>query len=282
MRFNQIALSIIVTLLIQSSAQAFMTLKAKENSACGPYRYQNPISHQQDQIPLLASNFYSQGYYIGNEETKLNKFLNNWANFFLNNGESQFKLKMLCYGFYDDTNSTGPNAFAYGDEAILVGTGMMASVRDHVNEYINQNAQAWSASQQQSLIQFSAYAAQEFVLFHEFAHFLQNLHQYSFTGPTQKNQELNADCVGGMMQSMSRIANNQFSVVDTVSAMMYAYALGDGDVNNFGHHGFPDERQAAYAFGLQSAINLKNKGVDLSKLKSVQIIEICRQSGGYR
>jgi hypothetical protein len=264
---------------VQSVSFAFLTVSAS-TSSCGPYPYkQDPKTGEIFNLPIFKDSDISKGYKISEEQQKLKAFVSEWAGFFEKNGEPEFKMRMYCYGHYDDGISTGPNALAYKDQAILIGTAFKAIIRDSVDEYIFQQLKNWNPDQKSQALKYSASAAFDFVQFHEYGHLLQKIHKYTFSGPTSKMTELNADCVGSFLQTIKQIQKTgTINMTDTLSANMYAYALGDGNLKDSNHHGYPNDRQAAYAEGLRLAINMKNKGIDLNKIQSKQIIEACRAS----
>jgi len=262
-------------ILLSFKAQAALLLKANMQG-CGPYPYKQTSLGFVLNLPILESNTISQGFLISKEEANLATFLSGWLDFFVNNGERKLQFKTLCYGFYDDENSTGPNALAYGTEAMLIGTQMMKQIKVDIDAFVTERFKYWNPNQQVNVKGLKSNAAQDFVIFHEFAHFLQNVHGYAFSGPTAKMKELNADCVGASLFTLGRIANNLWSSDDMLAGMMYAYALGDGNVTSSKHHGFPDDRLNAFSVGMANVINMRNVKVDLTKLKSQEIIEACR------
>jgi len=255
-------------------ASAAILLPAYDSN-CGPYPYKQDALGRISYLPILNSDSLSQGFIIRQEEAGLHNFVSSWVNHFASLGEQKFIFKSICYGYYDDESSTGPNALAYGDKAILVGTKMLRNIQDKVNEFIATRLNSLG-EKGMPVSDIQANSARDFLLFHEFAHFLQRTNGYSFSGPTSKMIELNADCVGASLFTLGRIMNGVNISRDYFSAMIYAFALGDKNALASDHHGYPNERMEAFSTGMANIINMKNAGINLGNLKSTQIIEACR------
>jgi hypothetical protein len=265
--------SLILSLLFSFNASAQLIIPA-DSSICGPYPYKTKLGEIK-YLPVLKTNSISQGFFIANEMPKLKSFLDSWFSFFANNGDQKAKFKMLCYGFYDDAASTGANALAYGDQAILIGTKMKWDIQHSLDAFVSNQLQFYHPGTQATFLNLNKTAAESFLIFHELSHTFQNMHGLTFSGPTAKQKELHADCSGAMMFTISRILNKTWKSEDMMAAMMYAYALGDNNVTDSDHHGYPDHRQNAFSEGMRSAINLKSAGYDLSKVTSKDIMDVC-------
>lgn len=268
---------LLIVLMKLPVAQACLLFSASFSpNLCGPYPYKQLDNGTVLYLPIFKQNAVSHGFKILEEEGRLSNFLWNWINFFVNNGDNNLQFNSVCYGFFDDTNSTGPNALAYGKKAILIGTGMMKLIRDDIDKFVSTKIAQWNPNDQAYIRGLKSTAALDFLLLHEFAHHLQNMHNYKFSGPTMKMKELHADCVGAALFSLSKIVHNSLTSQDALAGMLYAYALGDGNTSSIHHHGFPEERMDAFTKGMAYMINMRNMGVDLSKYNSKQVIEACR------
>ncbi len=268
---------LIIVLFLYSLAASAQVLMPADGIFCGPYPYLTEQGEVQN-LPILKTHDFSQGFFIVNEMPKLKTFVDGWFKFFGNNGENKLKFKNLCYGFYDDASSTGANALAYGDKAILIGTQMMSDIKNSINTFVADQYQNYNPGSQKILLNLKSTAAQDFVLFHELSHTLQNIHGLTFSGKTAKQKELHADCSGAFMFTLARLVSNTWKSEDMIAGMMYAYALGDNNVTSSKHHGFPDHRQNAFSVGMSSAMNLRSSGFDLMKITSKEIMDVCSQT----
>src|SRR5690606_14166109 len=124
-----------ITFLFSAQANAAIIWYA-DSPSCGPYPYQKVKNGPYYKLPVLSANSVSQGSYIRAENERLNTFIRGWMDFFNGNGDRHLMFKSLCIGFFDDERSTGPNALAYGTEAILTGTKMMRNIMSDVDAII--------------------------------------------------------------------------------------------------------------------------------------------------
>jgi hypothetical protein len=271
---QKFSLLLLMLFSFNASAQVLMPV---DGPFCGPYPYKTREGEIKN-LPILSSYGISQGYLMTEEMPRLKEFVNGWFQFFAKNGDLKIKFKTLCYGYFDDASSTGANALAYGDKAILIGTKMKRDIHTSLDTFVANQIQHYNPGSQRLLLNLNKTAAESFVIFHEMSHTLQNIHRLSFSGFTAKQKELHADCSGAFMFTMARLLSNTWKSEDMLAGMMYAYALGDTNTTDSDHHGFPDHRQNAFSVGMSSAINLKNSGYDLNKITSKEIMDVCSQS----
>lgn len=142
----------------------------------------------------------------------------------------------LCVGLYDDVFLSGekkgqpnPNAFATDKRHILVGRNLLNLIARGV----------FGGEQETALL---------FVLAHEFGHHLQFQFGQTYSEPTARTSELQADCLAGYILGSNE--KTAFSNVVYVNAKETAGKLGDFKVLDPNHHGTPAERSTAFKEGL--------------------------------
>ena len=272
---KKLALFIVLFAVFISNAYSALLLKANKSSLCGPYAYERDERGQLKYLPIHNSNTFAHGQYIAAEEQKLQSFLQSWLDFFSNNGDSKLQILTLCYGYYNDEVSTGENAVAIGNHAILIGSKMMQTIKFDIDTYITNQFNYWNPGQKAHIQGIKSDAARDFLLLHEFAHFLQNTYQYQYPGKQDKPKELHADCIGASLFTLSKVLSNTWTTHDAMAGLMYSYALGDGNIKSSKHHGFPVERQNAFSIGMGNIINMKNQGIDLNRISIEKIMLAC-------
>lgn len=142
----------------------------------------------------------------------------------------------LCVGLYDDVFLSGekqgqpnPNAFATDKRHILVGRNLLGLIAKGV----------FGGEQETALL---------FILAHEFGHHIQFQFGQTYSEPTARTAELQADCLAGYILGSNE--KTAFSNVVYASAKETAGKLGDFKVLDANHHGTPAERSAAFKEGL--------------------------------
>ncbi len=184
----------------------------------GTYDPANPVVVKTEYIRSQVVTWYSAFFGIENEAK------NGWNTF-----------SPVCVGLYDDVVLSGedkgqpdPNAFASDKRHIVVGTRMLERIAKGV----------YGGQEDSALL---------FILAHEFGHHIQYSMAQTYSDPTAKISELQADCLAGyILGSNEKTAFKEAvyqSVKDTPGK------LGDFALLNPQHHGTPAERGAAFKEG---------------------------------
>lgn len=267
------------------NANAYYLADANSKLFCGPYKYEIPNSnHTVADIPLFLPTGMIKGLDLAQEYAHLRGLVGQWFTFFEGNGDNTTRFKNFCIGFYDDANSTGLNAFAYGDQGILVGTELLSLTKFNIDRivqgtYMKENP---GAPLPQGL---SGDKARDMIYLHELSHLIQKLHHqfYASADGTVKNNELHADCSAGLLFATASILNKTMNEKDgwvnaSVSAAMLAYGLGEHSTS-VQHHGTPTERMSAFMDGVSMAVNMQNGFLagypKVNALKTDHVISAC-------
>lgn len=186
--------------------------------ADGTFDPANPVVIMTEQIRAQVAIWY--GLFFGAE----NQGANAWDVF-----------APLCVGLYEDVIQSGdkkgqpaPNAFATNSRNILVGSRLLGLIAKDV----------YGGQQETALL---------FILAHEFGHHVQFQFAQTFTEPTRRTSELQADCLGGYILGSSE--QTAFSPAVYKSVHVQAGKLGDFNFLDPNHHGTPAERSKAFALG---------------------------------
>lgn len=159
---------------------------------------------------------------------------------------------VLCYGFYQDAK--GPNAIAYSNAAILFDKRLLSAIPQ--------------------LSQASYWDSINFILAHEFAHFLQNTNQlqFDYTLPmlSTKIKELHADCVAGYLLQI----HNEMNFNDS-NNKIESLIKSLGAPHAIGTHGMAEDRLLATAYGIGSAVLEQNVGFYANTITSDKILRTC-------
>lgn len=191
------------------------------------------------------------------ESLRLIGIVNHWNQSFVRAGDTVVanNLTPLCVGLMDDGGQ--PNAAAVGQQFLLMGTSLIAMLEEADG--------AGSAAQQ---------LKEKFVLAHEYAHILQNLHglKFDYVLPllSTKIKEQHADCMASLMMGM----NNEIPEDLIVDLTLFIQQLADSHI--VGDHGTVEQRLSAFNHGQGIArvqkILLKNT---LSTLSSSHLVREC-------
>lgn len=160
----------------------------------------------------------------------------------------------LCVGQLHDTDS--PNAIAFGKNFILLG--------DHLTKEMKNLSGA-------DPLLFAT--TQKFVLAHEYAHFLQNLHQLEFNYVlpmlSTKIKEQHADCLAALLLQWTGDlpAEKIPQVKGFISMLADAHIVGD--------HGTKEQRISAFNTGYNLALLLNASARKPGTLTSIEVIREC-------
>lgn len=186
--------------------------------ADGTYDPANPVVLMTESIRAQVVKWY--GLFFGAE----NMGADAWAAF-----------APLCVGLYDDVVQAGPkkgqpnpNAFATDKRHILVGVNLL--------ELISRGL--FGGQKETALL---------FILAHEFGHHVQFQFAQTYSEPTRRTSELQADCIAGYILASSD--QTAFSPAVYRSVHEQAGKLGDFNVLDENHHGTPAERSKAFQLG---------------------------------
>ncbi len=189
-----------------------------------------------------------------NETQFISNKIYNWVQAFKNANDPLIKQHnhVLCVGFYND--SISPNAIAYSNQAILFGPRLL-SILPNLS-----SANYWDSL--------------NFILAHEFSHYLQNLNQLKFEYQlpllSTKIKELHADCMAGyILQSHSEMDfySNDNKIADLIAKL--------GDSHSIGDHGTAQDRIRAVAYGIGAAELEAKMGFYADTTKVNKIIHTC-------
>lgn len=272
-----VAILTLATLTLAPSISAASILIEASTSSCGPYKVM--MNSRVIDLPILNPNSQSE---LQKAYGELYTSVNGWMSFFTNNKDSKTQIHSLCYGYYDDLHSTGPNALAIGNNNLVIGVGMMALIQNNLTNLVNQKLRENNPQEKAYVQNLTPEAAQTFLVLHELGHILQNINGLTFEGPTSRRKELHADCSAAFMMTLASMLNNattQSFFNAAFTAQFYAFALGDFHTTSSDHHGTYEERQQAFDNGMMYAINAKNsEHRDISKFTSADVVNYCRQS----
>jgi hypothetical protein len=265
-------------LLVGMQAHSSLLIPSSNQQLCGDYKVKNQVGDI-IKLPILKGPAYSQGINVAKEEKELQKTISYWFNYFEKSGELFFKFKSLCYGLYNDSLSTGPNAVAIGERHLLLGTAMLRRIEYGLTDFIQGKLRQHAGNGQvPANIKLSSKAAKSFLTLHELGHILQNTHKLKFQGPTQRGKELHADCIAAYLYTLSRgkKMGPQDFMQTGLSSTLYAFAIGDLHTSSKDHHGTHLERLEAFSNGTALGINTLN-----STLTPQNSVEILRQCSNY-
>ncbi|HPI40127.1 MAG TPA: hypothetical protein PLJ21_04940 [Pseudobdellovibrionaceae bacterium] len=185
---------------------------------------------------------YSTFHLSGEDSTKtLIETLTPWSNFFEQSGDLIFKFRdiNLCVGLYDDRKA--PNAFAWKTQYVMMGISMAAQLED--------------------IPRVQGKTSIQFVMAHEFAHFIQNQYdlKFNYILPmlSTKIQESHADCLAGMLLTYFE----KYSITEMLGASETVLTLADPHI--VGDHGTKDQRKEALWNGISEGLKLKLKNQKL-------------------
>ena len=158
--------------------------------------------------------------------------------------------RTICIGLFDDNK--GANALAYGSDYILFGARLLQQMAGQLANHYH-----------------DAFYP---ILYHEFAHILQNMRgeTYNYILPflNIKNKELQADCIAGaLLQRKGKMNFNQY-----LSAQKLISHLSDEHI--VGDHGVEAQRKAALAIGIFS---VKTSLVPKTLMSSDYFFNACSQ-----
>lgn len=161
----------------------------------------------------------------------------------------------LCVGLMDDGGV--PNAVAVGKYFLLMGQSLIKMLED-------ENGEGSPAK----------VLKEKFVLAHEYAHFIQNLHEleFDYTLPllSTKIKEQHADCMASFMMSLHG------EIPDELSGELEGFIQQLADDHIVGDHGTKDQRIAAYRTGLGlGSIQRIIYGRTLGQWTSAQLVRGC-------
>lgn len=165
------------------------------------------------------------------------------------------KTSPLCVGLMDDGGS--PNAGALGSQFILMGVTLL-------NKLETENGVGTPAKE----------VKEKFVLAHEYAHVLQNLHRlkFDYTLPmlSTKIKEQHADCMAAYMMGLSN------DIPEELSNDLEFFIQELADAHIVGDHGTAEQRIAAYNNGRGIArVQKALLGKTLSTTTSTQLVREC-------
>lgn len=161
----------------------------------------------------------------------------------------------LCVGLMND--GVNPNAAAVGKYFLLMGQSLIKMLEDENGVGTPEKV-----------------LKEKFVLAHEYAHVLQNLHelQFDYILPllSTKIKEQHADCMASYMMSLNG------EIPDDLSTELEGFIQQLADAHIVGDHGTKEQRTAAYRSGLAlGSIQRIIHGRDLNQLTSFQLVQGC-------
>lgn len=169
----------------------------------------------------------------------------------------------LCVGLLQDMGA--PNAVAYGRGYILMGVSLLGQM-------------ARLSGGDRTLLR----STEKFVLAHEYAHFIQNLHglKFNYILPmlSTKIKEQHADCMAAFLLRMSG------EIPDSRIPSIEAFIKTLADAHVVGDHGTSEQRLTAFRSGSALARLHMASGGRADNTTSSQLIQACghyyRPTGG--
>lgn len=201
-----------------------------------PAYNENYCPNIDDIIPIIRSS--TNGVHLF-ESYRLMDIVNRWNASFLAAGDSVVanNSQALCVGLMNDGGS--PNAVAIDHQFLLMGTSLLGLLE----------AQDGAASPVKQV-------KEKFVLAHEYAHILQNLHglKFDYVLPmlSTKIKEQHADCMAAAMMTM----NDEISDQHSIFLKLFIRNLADKHI--VGDHGTAEQRLGAFDKGRGIGIVLKS------------------------
>ncbi|MBL7665227.1 MAG: hypothetical protein JNM93_08840 [Bacteriovoracaceae bacterium] len=263
----------LILFLITTPAWSMFLYPAGTGKCPGAY-----IAKNQDGSNLRLDVYSSQGVLktsYDKMETKLSFITDHLAK----NMDILMLSTELCYGFYNDAQTTGDNALAMQTEGdvkyhLILGANFVNQIRYKADEYISQKLQRIKHGLEVSGL--NKEAVEDFLFYHEFSHIVQYLHKPDLKAGTDKKRELHADCMAGFFITIDRHQHGMYFYDQAsveASSKIFAYGLGDLGIFEKGHHGTHDQRALATQVGQTLANNYKDYNPE--KLSSKQISDKC-------
>ncbi len=227
------------------ASQATMLVPAYNENYCPNIDTQVAVIRYSTQVDYLF------------ESLRLLGIVNQWNKAFKEAGDLVLSSNTtpLCVGLMDDKGQ--PNAAAVGKYFLLMGTSLITMLEE-------QNGK--------NTIEKSV--KEKFVLAHEYAHVIQNLHglEFDYILPmlSTKFKEQHADCMASFMLSLNS------EIPDDQSLGLEAFIEQLADAHIVGDHGTKEQRIAAYRTGLGlGSIQKIIYGRNLSQFTTSQLILGC-------
>lgn len=191
------------------------------------------------------------------ESLRLIGIVSHWNKSFLAAGDEVVANNVLplCVGLMDDGGQ--PNAAAVNQQFLLMGTSLIAMLEEQDG--------AGSATKE---------VKEKFVLAHEYAHILQNLHglKFDYVLPmlSTKIKEQHADCMATAMMTM----NDEIPEKLSIDLKLFIKQLADAHI--VGDHGTAEQRLTAFENGRGIGRVLKSLlGYTLDTTSSAQLVKEC-------
>lgn len=191
------------------------------------------------------------------ETHRLLKVVEKWNKAFIDAGDAVLigNSLPLCVGLMDDGGN--PNAGAVGRQFLLMGVSLISMLE-------NENGVGTEAK----------IAKEKFVLAHEFAHILQNLHdlKFNYILPmlSTKIKEQHADCMAAYMLDVG------YEIPLNLSSDLELFIENLADAHIVGDHGTAEQRISAYRNGRAlGGYQRVIMGTSLSDITSTQLVQEC-------